>query len=361
MNYAVVHDDFMQFGGAERVSLCISEIFNADIYSSIASDENLLNIKDLKLSFFQKYNFIRKNFKKFFFIYPLAFESFNFDKYNIVISSSTRFAHGVITSPETLHFCYMHSPSRYVWDYLEYTKDMNLGKFEKLLLPVFISYLRVWDYAASQRVDFFIANSRYTQERIKKFYKKDSVVINPPVDIERFIKNKALSGDYYLYVGRIVPWKRLDIVIKAFNENKKELYFVGEGDSKYIKKLKSISKNNIKFFDKVNDKDLPSFYQKCKAVIFPQKEDFGIIPVESLASGKPVIAYGKGGILDIIKDKKTGILFKEQSVTSLNSAIDEFESLKFDSEYLKNESKRFSKDLFEKNIKLYIDSVWKKI
>ena len=362
MKYAIVHDDFIQkFGGAEKVVVSLSKILpDPDIITSIASSTNLKKIKNLKTSRFQKYSFYKKYSKKLFFLYPIIFESLNFDGYDIVISSSSRFAHGIITSASTVHICYMHSPSRYVWDYTDYMKMQKVSFLQGLILPFIISYLRVWDYAAAQRVDYFIANSEYTKERIKKFYKRDSIVIYPPVDTDKYLRIQNLSSDFYLYVGRIVEWKRIDIIIKSFNKSGKEVHIVGNGEKAYISHLKEISCGNIKFMEDIGDEELVDQYRRCIALIYPQKEDFGITPIEALASGKPVIAYSKGGVLESIVDNKTGVFFDSQNEDSLDNAIAKFESLSFNEKVCRRAAKRFSEDVFEKNIKNIIKKYGKK-
>jgi glycosyltransferase involved in cell wall biosynthesis len=362
MKYAIVHDDFMQkFGGAEKVVYSLSEIYpKADIITSISNSLNLKIFKNLKTSRFQKYKFMKKYSKKLFFLYPIIFETLNFDDYDIVISSSSRFAHGIITSPSTMHICYMHSPSRYIWDYNDYIKMQKVSFLQGLVLPFIVSYLRVWDYAAAQRVDYFIANSEYTKERIKKFYNRDSIVIYPPVEINKYLTLKNLSKDFYLYVGRIVEWKRIDIIIESFNKSGKEVHIVGNGDREYIDYLKGLSKENIKFLENIEDSDLLDQYRRCIALIYPQKEDFGITPVEALACGKPVIAYSKGGVLESVVEGKNGLFFDNQNEISLSSTIDKFETLSFSEKDCRNSAKRFSEDIFRKSIKNTVEDLWKK-
>lgn len=360
MKYAIVHDDFFQKGGAENVVLFFLKIFdNSELFTSMIDKKKFSDIKDIETSFMQKFPFKQILYKKMFFLYPLAFESFNFDNFDVVISSSTRFAHGIITTPETMHICYMHSPSRYLWDE-DYIKMQKLSGIQKLIIPFLLSYMRLWDSNAAQRVDFFIANSNYTKERIKKFYKKDSFVIHPPVNIQKFQKIKSSGEDYFLYVGRLAQWKRLDIVIKAFNEHKGELHIIGTGDKKYVKKLKSIANSNIKFLSFLSDDKLQNEYAGCKALVFPSKEDFGIAPIEALSCGKPVVAFGKGGVLDYMQDGVTGVLFKKQSVSSLKEALGKIDSLKFNEEQLREIASFYSFEKFKKKIEDFIEKSYEK-
>ncbi len=366
INIALAHDDLCQFGGAERVVLELSDMYEKPpLYTALSSDIVVSKIPNkignLRMSFLNKYKIIKKHPKSFFFLYPLAFESFNFDEFDVVISSSTRFAHGIITKPGTLHICYMHSPSRYIWDYHEYIKMYNIKGIKKKILPLLVSYLRIWDYQASYRPDFFIANSEFTQKRIKKFYNKDSVIINPPVDVERFINGKVEDQGYYLYIGRIVPWKRVDILIDAFKFLGYPLHIVGNGESSYINRLKESITDNIKFYEGLNDNEVKSQLLKCKGLLFPSKEDFGIVPVEALACGKGVIAYGKGGVKDIIEDQKTGVFFKKQDKESVIDGVIRFEKIEFDIDYLRRVSLGFSREIFREKIEEFVNSKWKKM
>ncbi len=364
MNIALAHDDLCQFGGAERVVLELSSMYNKPpLYTALSSDTVISKfhdqIGDLQTSFLNNYKIIKKHPKSFFFLNPLAFESFNFDEYDVVISSSTRFSHGIITGPETLHICYMHSPSRYIWDYHEYIKMYNIKGIKKKILPLMVSYLRVWDYQASKRPDFFIANSEYTRGRIKKFYNEDSVVINPPVNVDRFISGKIEDQGYYLYIGRIVPWKRVDILIDAFKTLKYPLHIVGVGELSYIRTLKDGATDNIQFYEGLNDQEVEAQLLRCKGLLFPSKEDFGIVPVEAQASGKGVIAYKEGGVKDTIEDQKTGVFFKKQDKESFIDGVLRFEKLNFDIDYLRKNSLKFRKEIFDEKIDNFVKLKWK--
>ncbi|MCL4392561.1 glycosyltransferase [Patescibacteria group bacterium] len=360
MKYALVHDDLFQRGGAENVVFSFIDILkNPSLFTSIVDKKKFADIDNLYTSFMQKIPFKNELYKKMFFLYPLAFESFNFDNFDIVVSSSTRFAHGIITPPSTMHICYMHSPSRYIWD-MDYIKMQKLSKVQKLVIPFIVSYLRLWDSVASSRVDFFIANSSYTKDRIQKFYKRDSTVIHPPVNTAHFEKVKSIGNDNFLYVGRLAEWKRLDIVIKAFNQLKKPLHIVGTGDKKYVKKLRSIANKNIEFLSFLTDDKLLGEYAGCRALIFPSKEDFGIAPIEALACGKPVVAFGVGGVLDYMVDGSTGILFKKQTVSSLKESIERFDAMRFDGDKLRSIASKFSADKFRENIENFIEISYEK-
>ncbi len=363
MKIALAHDDLCQFGGAERVVLELSSLYDRPpLYIALYSDTIISKFHDqigkLRTSFLNNYKIIKKHPKSFFFLNPLAFESFNFDEYDVVISSSTRFAHGIITGPDTLHICYMHSPSRYIWDYNEYMKMYNIKGIKKKILPLMVSYLRIWDMQASARPDFFIANSEYTRGRIKKFYNKDSVVINPPVNVERFINGKVEDHGYYLYIGRVVPWKRVDILIDAFKTLKYPLHIVGNGESSYINTLKDNATDNITFYENLDDKKVEDQLLRCRGLLFPSKEDFGIVPVEALACGKGVIAYEEGGVKDTIEDQKTGVFFKKQDKEDVVDAVIRFEKLKFDIDYLRKVSLGFKREIFRDKIEEFVKSKW---
>lgn len=360
MKYALVHDDLYQRGGAESLVFSLFNILGKpQLFTSIIDKDKFKDLENINTSFMQKIPMKSRLYKKIFFMYLLAFESFNFDEFDIVVSSSTRFAHGIITSPQTLHICYMHSPSRYLWD-MDYIKTQKISKVQSLILPFMLSYLRLWDQVAASRVDFFIANSNYTKNRIYKFYKRESTVIHPPVNTDKFQNVRSDGNSYFLYVGRIAEWKRLDIVIKAFNEYGKDLHIVGEGDMKYVKKLKSISNHNIQFLSFVDDKKLLSEFAGCKALVFPSKEDFGIAPVEALSCGKPVVSFGVGGVLDYMVDGITGVLFKKQTVDSLLSALKRIENMEFDEDKLRKISNEYSIDKFRINIENFISRSYEK-
>ncbi len=348
MKTAIVYDRVNKFGGAERVLLTLHEMFpDAPLYTSVYDEENASWAKvfpKIYTSFLQKIPFAKNNHELLGWLMPLVFEQFDFGGYDLVISVTSEAAKGIITRPGTTHICYCLTPTRYLWSgYEEYFKNPILFFFSK---PI-IKYLRIWDKIAAKRPDKMITISTEVQKRIMKYYKRDSEIIYPPVSDFLVNKNDATTivKNYYLIVSRLVPYKKVDLAIRVFNENKKELYIVGTGSEN--SKLKSISKSNIKFLGNISDSELIGYYLNAKALIIPQLEDFGIVAVEAQKLGIPVIAYGKGGIIDIIKDGVTGVLFNEQNKTSLEGAIAKFEKMSFNRKTLVNNAERFSEEFFK--------------
>lgn len=359
---AIVADWLTDRGGAERVVLALAEIFpQADIFASVYKAEAFLELADRRVITTYLQNWPLK-FKHQLFptLRPKAFESLNLDEYDLVISSASAEAKGVITQPSTIHICYCHTPTRYFWShYHEYMKACQFGILDpiaKLFIPSMIHNLREWDRVAADRVDFFIANSRHIQNRIRKYYNADSTVINPPVDFNRFSGEETETGDYYLVLGRQMPYKRTDLVVEAFGSLPSKLKIIGDGSE--LEKLKkgAREKENIEFLGRIPDAEVAKVVQGCKAVIFPQEEDFGIVPLEAMAAGRPVIAFGKGGALETVIDGQTGILFPEQTVDSLTEAIYKFEQANFSSEACRERARQFDLSVFKQKIIEFVKS-----
>jgi len=358
MKVAIVHEWLTTMGGSEKVILELKKLFpEAPIYTLVYNRKKLGK-------YFDKYSIITSNLQKnplaqikhqlFFKYMPRAFESFDLNDFDVVITSSSAFAKGVITSADSVHICYCHTPPRYIWDLThEYLKNYNViirGYLEKNF-----HYLRMWDTIAANRVDYFIANSKYVANRIKKFYKRNCYVIYPPVDTEYFTPAKDNEiEDYYLIVSRLVPYKRIDLAIEAFNQLSKRLIIVGDGPE--YKKLKSIAKSNIEFLGYQPDEAVRDLYQRCKALIFPGIEDFGIVPVEVQACGRPVIALKKGGAVETVEEGKTGVFFERQDVESLKEAVYKFEQdiERFDKDYIRSHAEKFSAERFRMEFKDFL-------
>lgn len=340
MRIALVHDFLTNFGGAERVLKDLSDIFpDAPIYCLLYDPEKLPYFKDKKIiqSSLSKYpNFIKKRDVFLRPRAPKAIEEFNLSKFDVVISNTNSFCKGVITPPSTLHISYIHSPTRYLWDYKdEYLEEHNARGLKRYFLEKLFLTMRIWDYEAAQRPDYIIANSKNVAKRIKKYYRRKSCVIYPGTDLNKFEVEekkphfaKATRGreDYYLIVSRLSKYKKVDLAIKACNKLKKKLVIIGEGsDRKY---LESMAGPTIEFKGFFSDKKIRKYYKNAKAFIFPAEEDFGLTPIEAMASGTPVIAYKKGGLLETVKAGLSGIFFEKQSVNSLCQTIDKFENTK---------------------------------
>ncbi len=359
LKVAIVTDWLTNRGGGERVFLLFAEIFpQADIYTSVfkASTFPELSGRKIYVSHLQR-SPLRNKHQLFAMMRPAVFEAFDLDDYDLVISVTSAEAKGVLTKPETPHICYCHTPTRYYWShYHDYLKEKQLGLLNplvKLVMPSLVHKLRMWDRVAADRVDFFIANSRHTQKRIAKYYEAGSAVIHPPVNYQRF-SIKAPQEDFYLVVGRQVPYKRTDLVIEAFNQLSRPLKIIGVGPE--ISRLKGLAKfRNIEFLGGLTDEETARYFASCKALIFPQEEDFGIVPLEAMAAGKPVIAYGKGGALETVIDKKTGLLFKEQTVGCLIEAVKHFEKLAISPSVCRAQARRFDQSVFRRRIKQFIE------
>lgn len=364
MRTAIVYDRVNKWGGAERVLLALHKIFpDAPLYTSVYSPKNAQWAKAFPKvipSFLNKFEFIRERHELLSIFMPLAFESFNFDEYDLVISVSSETAKGIITKPHTRHICYCLTPTRYLYSgFSDYQKKppgkLSLIPFYKTFSKPFISYVKNWDEIAAQRPDEMISISSEVKKRIKKYYKRESKIIFPPVDVKRFqekaaVKNKTrkVNNEYYLIVSRLEAYKRVDLAIEAFNEYGKKLIVVGIGSEE--SSLKSIAKENILFKGFVDEKALLNLYLGAKAFIFPQEEDFGITAVEAQAAGCPVIAYKKGGSLDTVIEGVTGIFFEDQTKDSLIGALRKMENKKFNIKKLYDNAERFNEERFTKEI-----------
>jgi len=357
MRIALVHDYLVQYGGAERVLECFTELFpDAPIYTLVYSPELMHGVfadKDIRTSFIQKLPFAKNRHRIFPQLMPVAIEQFDFSKYDIVLSDSSSYAKGIITGPETLHICYMHTPMRYAWDDCQkYTKDFYFPNIVKKLVPFAMNYIRIWDRVSAERVDRLISNSNFVAKRIRKYYKKESTVIHPPVSVDNFSVSKE-KGDYFLMVGRLIAYKRFDIAIKAFNKLGLKLKIIGRGPE--MKRLEKMAGPNIEFLGRVPDDELGGYYSKCKAFIFPQEEDFGIVAIEAMASGRPIIAYRGGDIPEHIEEGKSGIFFDSQTPEALSEAVMEFNDSDFDPEYIRSKVLKFDRETFKDNIRGYIE------
>jgi len=357
MKVALVYDRLNKWGGAERVLIALHKIFpDAPLYTSVYSPENASFAKDFQVrtSFLQKYKFLRDHNEMLALFMPMAFESFNFDEFDLVISVTSESAKGIITKPHTVHLCYCLTPTRYLWSgYDEYFR----GKFMKFISTPALMYLKRWDKLASSRPDFYIAISTEVSKRIKKYYGKESEIIFPPIMLKDFKLKNTKQQNFYLLVSRMsrsTHYKKVDLAIEAFNKTGLPLKIIGTGPLE--NKLKRKSGKNIEFLGKLTDERLAYYYESCKALIFPGLEDFGLVMAEAQFFGKPIIAYRGGGARDIVEDKKTGILFKEQTVESLISALKRFSESDYNKPDIKFSAQRFTFDKFKLSLEKQIES-----
>lgn len=361
---AIVHDFLTKIGGSEKLLAVVHELYpEAPIYTLLYSKKgtnNFFEKKDYKIipSYLNKYpDFLIRKPRLFLSKLPFAIESFNLSNYDVVISVSNSFAHGVITSPATFHITYCNSPMRYCWDwYHEYLKENNIKfNFSGLIVRKILHQVRIWDKIASERSDFWIANSDNVAKRIKKYYRKNSTTIYPPVDKPFIAKNSPSDQKYYLIISRLEPYKKIDIAVKAFNKNGQNLVVIGTGSE--LNKLKKMAKTNIKFLGWQNQNVVNKHLSNCRALIFPGEEDFGITPVEAMYCGKFVIALNMGGVKETVINNKTGVLFDKSDPDALNKAIKIFEInyAKYDPQDSINQAEKFSKAIFLNNFKKTVE------
>ncbi len=359
MKVAIIHDYLNQMGGAERVVMAFHDIFpEAPIYTSIYDPERVdpaFRTMDIRTSFMQKLPLVTKHHQPYLPLYPFAMEALDLRGYDLVLSSSSAFGKGVITKPGTLHICYCHTPMRWCWNYEEYVEREQLGKVARRVLPFLITGLRVWDQTSAMRVDDFIANSPVIAERIKKYYRREAVVIPPPVEASRFPATPATeTEDYFLALGRFVPYKRFDLAIEACNRLQLPLVVIGKGRDE--ERLKRIAGPTIRFLGRLSDEEVIHYYRHCRAFLFPGDEDFGITPLEAQAAGRPVIAYGAGGALASVVDGVTGLFFREQTVESLVEVLATFKERNFDPDAIRNHALEFDTPRFQRRIMQFIEA-----
>jgi glycosyltransferase involved in cell wall biosynthesis len=342
-------------GGAERVLLALHKIFpNAPLFTSVHSKEGApwSDTFDVRPSFLQNLKIMREHNEMLALLMPIAFESFNFDEFDLVISITSESANGIITKPGTYHICYCLTPTRYLWSGYD---DYFRGRFLRATSTPALKYLRRWDKLSSHRPDGYIAISTEVKNRIKKYYEKDSEIIFPPIMIDKKPSRNVKQEDFYLLVSRLSRlsyYKKVDLAIEAFNKTGFKLKIVGTGPM--MKDLKKNSKKNIEFLGELTDKELAYYYERCKALVFPGFEDFGLVMAEAQYFGRPVIAYGAGGALDIVKDGKTGKLFKEQSVEAIVSALKSFDESSYNKRDIIRNSERFTFEKFKSDFDKYL-------
>lgn len=347
MRVALVHDYLNQMGGAEKVLLTLHDLFpQAPIYTSIYDPQRVdrrFREIDVRTSFMQRLPFVKRHHQPFLPLYPFAFERLDLRAYDLVISDSSAFAKGVVTRPEALHICYCHTPMRWAWSYEEYVERERLGRMARIFLPLFVTWLRSWDYTTAARVDYFVANSPAVAARIAKYYRREAVFIPPPVDTSRFYVVPQ-HEDYFLIVSRLVPYKRIDLAVKAFSMLGLPLRIIGSGRDEA--RLRRMAAKNVQFLGRLSDDDVRSQMARCRAFIFPGEEDFGITPVEAQACGRPVIAYRAGGALASIVEGSTGLFFSQQTPESLAEVVTSFQDEYFDPFAIRRHAEEFDTQRF---------------
>ena len=362
MKKALIHDWFSTYAGAEKCIESFTNIWNDfEIYGLIdflsdANRDKILKGKYAHTSFVQKLPFAKKKYRNYLPLFPFAIEQFDLSGYDVVLSSSHAVAKGVLTHSNQLHISYVHTPIRYAWDlYHQYLHESGLNHgFKGILAKYFLHKIRLWDVSTANRVDHYIANSHYIARRIKKAYGKSSDVIYPPVDIDKFALRESKS-DFYLTASRMVPYKKIDLIVEAFSQTDKKLLVIGDGPD--MGKIKSKASKNIELLGFADDKTMADLMGQAKAFVFAAEEDFGITPVEAQACGTPVICFGRGGTLETVREGISGLYFMEQNIRELLAAVDKFEQSYYNFEPIKirENSLKFSRARFESEIKSYVE------
>ena len=364
MNVALVHDFLKYYGGAEGTLKEISSLFpEAPIFTVLGNpgiSKAYFGDKEVHTSFLRKApQFLQKRHKFLFPLMPTAVETFNLRDFDVVISSSSAFAKGVVVKPKTKHICYTHCLMRYVWDWNhEYIEEQKLGGKAKLLTRFFLNYLRMWDRASADRVDHFIANSHYTASRIKKYYRKDSYVIHPPVDVEKFQPQKQHEG-YFLSVGRLSAYKRNKLIIEAFNKLKLPLVIVGAGEEKEQLEKLTESNKSIKILGWLPDEKLRKIFQHARAFVCASEDDFNITAAEAMAAGKPVVALRKGGVVETVQEGVTGEFFDVPQLEIMADGVRRFieNEDQYDHLKIRSRAEEFSAERFKREFKEHIDEL----
>ena len=349
MRVAIIHDYLNQFGGAERVLEVLHELFpRAPIFTIVYDKKTLPQYADwdIRTSFLQKAPFAKQGYRNFLFLFPRAVASFQLSGFDLVISNTHAWGKGINLNSSTLHICYCLTPMRYIWDlYQDYLRYEHIPALARYILPFWARRLRRWDTLTAAKVTHFIAVSQTVAKRIENYYQRESVIIYPPCDTDFFKPDGAVDNGYYLAVSRLKSYKRMDILVRAFNKLGLPLKIVGEGPQ--LKRLRQSANGNIEFTGRIADEYLLKAYQGCRGFVFCGNEDFGLTMAEAQACGKPVIAYCRGGAEEIVVEGKTGIFFYEQTPQSLVQAINRLPGLRFDRNYIRESSLRFNKENFK--------------
>jgi len=358
MKIAMVHDYFTQMGGAEKVA---EELYNmlpgADLFATVALKSKMPStLVDVKVntSWMQRLPKMSEYYRFYFPLYPFAVRSLDLSQYELIVSSSSGYVKGVHINPDAVHVCYCHTPMRWVWSYDSYSARESFGLGVRTLLPALIRSLRMWDEDAARQPDHFVANSRAVAARIKKAYGRTAEVIEPPIDIHRFRVSKD-QDDYYVVLSRLQSYKRIDLAVSACSMLKKNLVVIGSGPD--MDSLKKIAGPTIKFVGRISDEDVEHYVSRCKALIFPGEEDFGMAPLEVAAAGRPTIAYGAGGALETIVENQTGLFFPEQTTEAVADAIERFERQRWNASFIRKHAEGFRTEVFQERFAAFLRKI----
>lgn len=358
MRVAIVHDYLNQYGGAERVLEALHELYpDAPVYTSIYDPDAMpahYRGWDIRTSFMQRLPGWRRHFRRYFLLYPSAFESFDLSAYDLIISSSSAYAKGIIPRPGAVHVCYCHTPMRFAWRTKDYVEREAIGGLQGAILPLALTYVRLWDAVTTARVDVFACNSHEVAARIRRFYGRESVVIPPPVDLPPY--QPQPGADFYLAGGRLIPYKRLELAVEAFSRLGLPLKIFGHGRDR--ERLERMAGPNVEFLGWVDEAARRELFARCRAFIFPGEEDFGITPLEAMAAGRPVIAYAAGGALETVVEGLTGRFFHEQSAAALAAAVARSRVDSYDPDAIRRHAEGFGAAVFlERMRNLIADAV----
>ena len=352
---ALVHDYFIQMGGAERVAEEMHSMFpTAPLFTTVDLRAKLpekIKNAPVHTSWMRRLPVTPENSRKYFLVYPFAVESLDLKDFDLILSSSSGFAKGVRKRRGAVHINYCHAPMRWVWRYEDYAAREEFSGWKRMILPALLAGLKRWDLRAAEQPDYFIANSRVIAERIKQCYKREAVVIPPPIDVERFSIDQP-DEDFYLILSRLAPYKRIDLAIEACKKINRPLVIIGDGAAR--RRLEKLAGPNTRFLGRQSDEAVAKYASRCRALIFPGEEDFGMTPLEINASGRPVIAYRAGGATGTVINGRTGVFFETQTVDSLIGAIEEFESLSWNRQYLRRHAEKFDRNAFAARINQFL-------
>lgn len=354
---AIVHDWLVTYAGADRVVDQLKQAFpNAVIYTLVYDKAKFpphFQRYDVRTTYIQKLPFATRLYKNLLTLMPKAFESLDLTEYDLVISSCSCCSKGVVTRPDAVHVCYCHTPTRYLWDFY-YTYLNNAGWLKRRLIPGMIHKMRLWDRLAADRVDYFVANSRYIAKRISKYYRREAAVVYPGVHMNEYAVTEQ-PEDYYLVVSRFTYYKRIDLAVEACTRLGKRLIVVGGGEEE--KQLKALAGPTVDFKGKLTDEEIKPLYTHARAFLFPGEEDFGITPVEAQSAGCPVLAYGRGGATETVQEGRTGLFFAEQTVDSVAECIQRFErdGVSASRQAIRDESLRFSEERFRAEMRAFCE------
>jgi len=355
---ALVHDYFVQLGGAERVAEAMHDSFpSAPMYTTVALPQSLpphLRAADIRTSLLQRLPAMERRFRHYFMLYPFAVEHFDLSEYDLIFSSSSGYAKGVHRRRNAIHVCYCHTPMRWVWRYDDYVAREGFGNVARAALPFLLWGLRKWDLRAARQPNYYIANSRLVADRIKKIYGREAFVIPPPIDVNRFQMSVEID-DYYLVLSRLMPYKRIDLAIKACKRLNRRLVIIGDGPDRA--RLQSLADDRIDFLGRQPDSIVNYYAARCRALLFPGEEDFGMAPLEANAAGRPVIAYRGGGAVETIEEGTTGVFFDRPDSLALATAIEKFESMRWDQQTLRRHAEKFDQTVFAFRVLQFLGSV----